>query len=107
MRSHSRSAPSSISATRSSPRRPPSGTLSTIRRHGAEVHGVPLDAEGIDTAAVRRELEALRAAGRPCKLIYTIVNFQNPAGPTMSLRRRKELVALAEEFGTLILEDDA
>src|SRR6266536_2109721 len=84
-----------------------SGTLNTIRRHGADVHGVPLDDEGIDTVAVRRELEALRAAGRPCKLIYTIVNFQNPAGPTMSLRRRQELVALAEEFGTLILEDDA
>src|SRR5207244_2206126 len=42
-----------------------------------------------------------------CKLIYTIVNFQNPAGPTQSLRRRRELVALAQEFGTIILEDDA
>jgi 2-aminoadipate transaminase len=84
-----------------------SGTLNTIRRHGADVHGVPLDDDGIDTAAVRRELEALRAAGRPCKLIYTIVNFQNPAGPTMSLKRRQELVALADEFDTLILEDDA
>ena len=84
-----------------------SGTLSTIRRHGADVHGVPLDDDGIDTAAVRATLEKLRAEGRPCKLIYTIVNFQNPAGPTMSLKRRHELVALADEFDTLILEDDA
>jgi 2-aminoadipate transaminase len=84
-----------------------SGTLNTIRRHGAEVHGVPVDDEGIVTSIVREKLEAIRAAGKRCKLIYTIVNFQNPSGPTMSLARRKELVALAAEFDTLILEDDA
>lgn len=84
-----------------------SGTLNTIRRHGAEIHGVPVDDDGIVTSIVREKLEALRAAGKRCKLIYTIVNFQNPSGPTMSLERRKELVALAAEFDTLILEDDA
>jgi 2-aminoadipate transaminase len=84
-----------------------SGTLNTIRRHGAEIHGVPVDTDGIDTGAVRQVLEKLRSEGRRCKLIYTIVNFQNPSGPTMSLDRRKELVALASEFDTLILEDDA
>ena len=84
-----------------------SGTLNTIRRHGAEIHGVPVDDDGIVTSAVREVLEKLRAEGRRCKLIYTIVNFQNPSGPTMSLERRKELVALAAEFETLILEDDA
>ncbi len=84
-----------------------SGTLSTIRRHGAEVFDVPIDAEGLVTSALRERLEQLRREGRRCKLIYTIVNFQNPAGPTMSLARRKELVALAGELGTLILEDDA
>ena len=84
-----------------------SGTLNTMRRHGAELHGVPVDDDGIVTSIVREKLEALRAAGKRCKLIYTIVNFQNPSGPTMSLERRKELVALAAEFDTLILEDDA
>src|SRR5688572_19964473 len=84
-----------------------SGTLNTIRRHGAEVHGVPVDQEGIVTSAVREVLEKLRSEARRCKLIYTIVNFQNPSGPTMSLRRRQELVELAAEFETLILEDDA
>jgi 2-aminoadipate transaminase len=84
-----------------------SGTLNTIRRHGAEIHGVQVDTDGVDTGAVRQVLEKLRSEGRRCKLIYTIVNFQNPSGPTMSLDRRKELVALASEFDTLILEDDA
>ncbi len=84
-----------------------SGSLNTIRRHGPEILDVPVDDEGIVTEAVRERLQALRRQGRTCKLIYTIVNFQNPAGPSQSLRRRQELIALAHEFGTLILEDDA
>jgi len=84
-----------------------SGTLATIRRHGARVLDVPLDAEGMVMAVARQQLEKLRSEGLRCKLIYTIVNFQNPAGPTMSRRRREELIALAHEFDTLILEDDA
>ena len=84
-----------------------SGTLATIRRHGARVLDVPLDADGMDTAVARQQLETLKREGKRCKLIYTIVNFQNPAGPTMSRRRREELIALAHEYDTLILEDDA
>jgi 2-aminoadipate transaminase len=84
-----------------------SGTLNTIRRHGARVLDVPVDEEGMVTAVARRQLEALRREGTRCKLIYTIDNFQNPSGPTLSLRRRQELVALAHEFDTFILEDDA
>jgi DNA-binding transcriptional MocR family regulator len=83
------------------------GSLNTIRRHGPAVLDVPVDDEGIVTDAVREQLQSLRRAGRRCKLIYTIVNFHNPAGPSQSLRRRQELIALAHEFDTLILEDDA
>jgi 2-aminoadipate transaminase len=84
-----------------------SGTIHTIRRHGPRVLDVPVDAEGLVTSVARQHLEALRREGRRCKLIYTIDNFQNPAGPTLSLRRRHELLALAREHDTLILEDDA
>jgi len=83
------------------------GSLNTLRRHGPEILDVPVDDEGIVTDAVRERLEGLRRRGRRCKLIYTIVNFQNPAGPSQSLRRRRELVALAHEYETLVLEDDA
>src|SRR5438552_2302643 len=83
------------------------GSLNTIRRHGPQILDVPVDDEGIVTDAVRERLLGLRRAGRRCKLIYTIVNFQNPAGPSQSLRRRQELIALAHEYDTLILEDDA
>ena len=41
------------------------------------------------------------------KFIYTIVNFQNPAGPTLPLARREQLLALANQYETLVLEDDA
>src|SRR5207244_4100600 len=84
-----------------------SGSLNTIRRHGPQILDVPVDDEGIVTDAVRERLEGLRRQGRRCKLIYTIVNFQNPAGPSQSLRRRQALIALAHEYETLILEDDA
>ncbi len=84
-----------------------SGTLHTIRRHGPEIVDVPLDGEGLLTSVLREKLEGLRRRGRRCKLIYTIPNFQNPAGPTLSLKRRHELVALAQEYDTVILEDDA
>ncbi|HVQ74071.1 MAG TPA: PLP-dependent aminotransferase family protein [Candidatus Binatia bacterium] len=84
-----------------------SGTLQSIRRHGARVLDVPVDDEGMVTAVAREQLIGLRREGRRCKLIYTIDNFQNPSGPTLSLRRRQELVDLAQEFDTVILEDDA
>jgi 2-aminoadipate transaminase len=84
-----------------------SGTLNTIRRHGPEVLDVPVDAEGMVVDVAREHLERLRRAGRRCKLIYAIVNFQNPAGPTLSLARRRALIDLAREHDTFILEDDA
>src|SRR5262245_41918412 len=84
-----------------------SGTLTTIRRHGPRVIDVPVDAEGLVTSVARERLTQLRRDGQRCKLIYTIVNFQNPSGLSLSLRRRHELIELAHEFDTLILEDDA
>ena len=84
-----------------------SGSLNNIRRHGPEIFGVPVDEHGMVISAVREALEKIKQSGRRCKLIYTIVNFQNPAGPDLSITRRHELVELAEEYDTLILEDDA
>jgi 2-aminoadipate transaminase len=84
-----------------------SATLQALRRNGAELYGVGMDDEGILVDEVRARLEALKAEGKTCKMIYTIVNFQNPFGPTMSLPRRKALLELAKEYNTIILEDDA
>src|SRR6059036_3621376 len=84
--------------------------LRVAQQHPAAWPGDPGRACGRRRHGHARGARAARraqAAGRRCKLIYTIVNFQNPAGPDLSLRRRQELVQLAEEHDTLILEDDA
>ena len=47
-----------------------------------------------------------RKEGKKPKFIYIIVNFQNPAGATMTVERRKELAAIAERYGLAIFEDD-
>jgi len=84
-----------------------SGTLNTFRRYGPEILGVGLDDDGIRTDEVEERLKDLDRQGRKAKFIYTIVNFQNPAGMTQSLQRRQELLRLADKYDTLILEDDA
>jgi len=77
-------------------------TLLGLRQRGAQLHPVALEADGIDTAALSTLLEG---GVRP-KLAHIIPNFQNPAGYTLSLRKREELLALAAEHGFVILEDD-
>ncbi len=63
---------------------------------------VPVDHDGMDVDA----LAALLEAGERPRLVYTVVNFQNPSGATMALARRERLASLAERFGFLIVEDD-
>ena len=74
---------------------------------GARIITVPLDAQGLDVAALAESLADLARAGIRPKFIYTIPTFHNPAGVTLPLERRKELVALAAHYGVLIVEDDA
>ncbi len=78
--------------------------LEMFRNYTPHIVGFPVDAEGLNTQALEVEVAAGRV--RP-KLLYTIASFQNPTGVTMSLARRKHLLALAEAYDFLILEDDA
>ncbi len=77
-------------------------TLLSLRQRGADVRMVELEDDGIDVAALER---VLSAHGAP-KLAHIIPNFQNPAGCTLSLEKRKQLIALAGEHGFTIFEDD-
>jgi 2-aminoadipate transaminase len=83
------------------------GSMRTIRSFGAEQVAIPLDEEGMRTDILEERLAELAAAGRRAKFIYCIPNHQNPAGCTMSLRRREHLLELARRYETFILEDDA
>ncbi|HXB14794.1 MAG TPA: aminotransferase class I/II-fold pyridoxal phosphate-dependent enzyme [Solirubrobacteraceae bacterium] len=77
-------------------------TLLGLRERGAQVHAVELEADGIDTAALQRLLDG---GARP-KLAHVIPNFQNPAGYTLSVQKRRALLDLAAQHDFIILEDD-
>ncbi len=62
---------------------------------------IPMDEQGMDTTALEH---VLRATDR-VKLIYTVPDYQNPTGRSMSLARRRHLVRLAAEHDVVILED--
>ena len=78
-----------------------------VNNMGGVVAPIAIDDHGTDVDQLARELARYRDAGTAAKFIYVIPNFQNPTGATMTLERRKRIVELAEEFDTLILEDDA
>ena len=83
------------------------GSLRAIRSYGADLAVVPVDEHGLDVENLEDLLERLAERGRRPKLLYTIPNFHNPTGVTMSLRRREKLAALAARYRFVIVEDDA
>lgn len=80
--------------------------LTAFYNHGADFASVPVDGEGMVVSELPALIERLRKEGKKPKFIYTIVNFQNPAGATMTVERRRELAAIAERYGLAIFEDD-
>ena len=77
-------------------------TLLALGKLGADILAIPLEADGIDVGALET---ALDAGARP-KLAHIIPNFQNPAGCTLSLEKRRRLIELARAHDFLIFEDD-
>ncbi|SCL22137.1 DNA-binding transcriptional regulator, MocR family, contains an aminotransferase domain [Micromonospora nigra] len=77
-------------------------TLLNLKRMGGELHGVTIQPDGLDTAELRKLLES---GVRP-RLAHVIPNYQNPAGVTLSLDKRRELLDLAVEYGFTLFEDD-
>ncbi len=81
------------------------GGLSAFNSYGAELIGIPLDEEGMCADILETTLAELQRQNTLPKFIYTIPDFQNPAGITMSHNRRLEILALAKKYNILILED--
>lgn len=81
------------------------GGLSAFNSYGAKMEGVKLDEEGMCVKGLEKKLEELKQKNIKPKFIYTIPDFQNPAGITMSEQRRKDILALAKKYDVLILED--
>lgn len=78
------------------------GALNAFRSLGTRIVGVPLEDDGIDTMALEKAL----VKNKNVKFLYTIPTFQNPAGITTSLEKRKKVLELAEKYNILILEDN-
>ncbi|MBN2404327.1 MAG: PLP-dependent aminotransferase family protein [Coriobacteriia bacterium] len=80
------------------------GALQAFSAYQPRVICVPMDEQGMDTDVLAAELAALGPRG--AKFIYTIPNFQNPGGVTMSAERRRKLLELAREYDIPVIEDD-
>ena len=78
------------------------GSLNCFRAYGTSLLGIPMEADGINIS----ELEKALKNNCKVKFIYTIPNFQNPSGVTMSLNKRKALYDLACKYDIMILEDN-
>ncbi|TDT30994.1 PLP-dependent aminotransferase family protein [Naumannella halotolerans] len=82
------------------------GALNTFGAYETTVVHVGMDDDGLDPVALREALVRLQQSGQRAKFLYTIPNFQNPAAVTQPVARRKEILAIAEEFDLLIIEDN-
>jgi 2-aminoadipate transaminase len=82
------------------------GAVPVFCSYEAEVIQVECDGDGMRVEELERLLDGLHGAGKRPKFIYSVPTFQNPAGVTMSLRRRQRLVELARAHELLVVEDN-
>lgn len=82
------------------------GALGTFAAYETEVVHVPMDDEGLIPQALRDALEAVARAGRRAKFLYSVPNFHNPAGVSLSEARRDEVLTIARAADLLVIEDN-
>ena len=82
------------------------GAVSVFTSYQADVVQIDVDSDGMRVDLLEEALDRLDREGRRPKFIYTVPSFQNPAGVTMSLPRRRRLVEVAHEQELLVLEDN-
>jgi len=78
------------------------GSLNCFRSYNAKLAGIPIEPDGLNLEALENALKT----GKDIRFLYTIPNFQNPTGATMSLEKRRAVYALAQQYDILILEDN-
>ncbi len=81
------------------------GALGAFKGYSASFAGIDLDDQGMCIDLLKEKLHSMRLEANLPKFIYVIPDFHNPAGVTMSLDRRKKLLALSKEYQVLIVED--
>ncbi len=78
------------------------GSLNCFRSYNCQLKGVDVEADGLNI----EQLENVFKTEKNVKMLYTIPNFQNPAGVTCSLEKRKAVYELAKKYNVIILEDN-
>lgn len=78
------------------------GALQAFNRHNAKMIGIPMDHEGMKMDVLDDTLSKMDDKPR---FIYTIPDFQNPSGNTMSLERRHQLISISRKYEIPIVED--
>ena len=82
------------------------GAVPTFSSYQAHVVHIDVDSDGMRVELMEDVLDQLERDGRRPKFVYTVPSFQNPAGVTMSLERRRKLVEIANRRELLVLEDN-
>lgn len=82
------------------------GALGVFRAHQADVVQVEMDDDGLIPSALEDAIAATRAAGGKIKFLYTVPNYNNPAGVTLSDQRRDEIIEICKRAQVLIVEDN-
>lgn len=77
-----------------------------FRDHQIELCSIPVDEYGLLTGELEKQVAQLQSTGKFPSILYTIPNFHNPTGSTLSQARRIEIIRLARQYGFLIMEDD-
>ncbi|MDA2807090.1 aminotransferase-like domain-containing protein [Nocardiopsis suaedae] len=80
--------------------------INTFAAFQADIRHVAMDDLGVVPEALEEHLEALAAEGRRAKFFYTVPNFQNPAGVTLTAERRRRVLDICHRHGLLVLEDN-
>ena len=82
------------------------GALGVFRSRVADVVHVEMDDQGLIPDALRSAIKDTRAQGREIKFLYTIPNYHNPAGVSLSEERRPEIADICRSEGILVIEDN-
>ena len=78
------------------------GALNAFKAYMPKFVEIPMD----DNGMIMKNLESALKNNPNAKFIYTIPDFQNPSGKTLSLERRKRMVELSEKYNVPIIEDN-
>ena len=82
------------------------GALGVFRSYQADVVHVLMDENGLIPERLREAISEVTSSGRTIKFLYSIPNFHNPAGVTLSAERRAEILEICQSNNILILEDN-